>query len=492
MGDRSRAGGRAPPVARAARRGAPATAPRGWGAQAPVSGGTPAGAAMKDARQGGPCAPVAPPGARVVALCFMATLVAYVERTGFNVAFTAAAAQRGLSQADKGTVLSAFYWGYALTQVPGGYLASKLGGQRVLCSSMITLAVVSILTPMTDKVEGSDVGDSPWWLTSVAAARVCVGVVQGVVFPSVHTLLAEWIAPHARSRCVSVAMSGMYLGSAVAMLVAPATVEAIGARGQLQVHAAASVFWLAFFVAAFPHRALPGGIKRDTLPTTAPSANGGSGAKGASVVVRGGAIPWGAMFRSPAVWAIIVNNFGYHYLVYVLVSWQPTYFEEALGVRLAGNKLASSGPYFVMTVCTTVGGLLSDALISRGNSVATARKYINSAGFALSTLALAAVPYVTNPSAAALVIAVAVGAAAIARGGFAVNHMDIAPRYAGVLMGLSNSAGTLAGVVGVKLTGTILHVTHGTWAPVFHVAGAICAAVAVVFAIFGRGEKLFH
>ena len=37
---------------------------------------------------------------------------------------------------------------------------------------MITLAVVSILTPMTDKVEGSDVGDSPWWLTSVAAARV--------------------------------------------------------------------------------------------------------------------------------------------------------------------------------------------------------------------------------------------------------------------------------------------------------------------------------
>ena len=40
---------------------------------------------------------------------------------------------------------------------------------------------------------------------------------------------------------------------------------------------------------------------------------------------------------------------------------------------------------------------------------------------------------------------VALGCAALARGGFSVNHMDIAPRYAGIVMGFSNTAGTLAG-----------------------------------------------
>ena len=37
------------------------------------------------------------------------------------------------------------------------------------------------------------------------------------------------------------------------------------------------------------------------------------------------------------------------------------------------------------------------------------------------------------------------GLAGFARGGFSVNHMDIAPRHAGVVMGISNTAGTVAG-----------------------------------------------
>lgn len=386
----------------------------------------------------------------------------------------------------------------------------------MLAGSMTALAVVSLLTPLAgghgDEGEGEEgegsggagVAGAAVWLLGVALARVAIGVVQGVIFPSVHTLLAEWIAPHARSRCVSVAMSGMYLGSALAMLAAPVSVESIGAEGQLKTHAFAAILWLAAFVLVFPHTTTPPGAK-PVLPVSLASAgvgakvggggvggNGsGNGVNGAGKRVSSGAVPWGGMLRSPAVWAIIVNNFGYHYLVYVLVSWQPTYFQEALGVRLAGNKFASAGPYFVMTVCTTAGGLLSDALIARGYTVASARKTINSAGFAVATLALLIVPAQTGAAAAAGWIALALGAAAVARGGFAVNHMDIAPRHAGVLMGLSNSAGTLAGVVGVKLTGTILEASGGTWAPVFHVAAAICAAVAGVFAVFGRGERLF-
>ncbi|KAE8660975.1 putative anion transporter 6 [Hibiscus syriacus] len=40
--------------------------------------------------------------------------------------------------------------------------------------------------------------------------------------------------------------------------------------------------------------------------------------------------------------------------------------------------------------------------------------------------------------------------------GFAVNHMDIAPKYAGIVMGVSNTAGTLAGIIGVDMTRKLL------------------------------------
>lgn len=53
----------------------------------------------------------------IIAACFLATFIAYVERTGFSVAYTAAAKDHAVSEAVKGTVLSSFFWGYAVSQV---------------------------------------------------------------------------------------------------------------------------------------------------------------------------------------------------------------------------------------------------------------------------------------------------------------------------------------------------------------------------------------
>ena len=65
----------------------------------------------------GPCMALQEPRHQVTLLCFLGTLVAYVERVGFSIAFTEMAKQAGTSEAVKGAVLSAFYWGYSLSQV---------------------------------------------------------------------------------------------------------------------------------------------------------------------------------------------------------------------------------------------------------------------------------------------------------------------------------------------------------------------------------------
>jgi sugar phosphate permease len=57
------------------------------------------------------------PRYQIVFACFLATFAMYVERVGFSIAFTAMAKEAALDESSKGTVLSAFFWGYAVSQV---------------------------------------------------------------------------------------------------------------------------------------------------------------------------------------------------------------------------------------------------------------------------------------------------------------------------------------------------------------------------------------
>jgi len=75
-------------------------------------------------------------------------------------------------------------------------------------------------------------------------------------------------------------------------------------------------------------------------------------------------------------------------------------------------------------------------------------------------------------------------------GGFGVNHLDIAPRGAGVIMGLSNTAATIPGIIGVYVSGLILEAT-GSWAVVFQTAAGVYVFGLVFYLIFASSKKLF-
>ena len=66
-------------------------------------------------------------------------------------------------------------------------------------------------------------------------------------------------------------------------------------------------------------------------------------------------------------------------------------------------------------------------------------------GFIGAASALMFMPRANDVTSGVAATTSALALAGFARGGFSVNHMDIAPKYAGILMGISNTAGTLAG-----------------------------------------------
>lgn len=82
-------------------------------------------------------------------------------------------------------------------------------------------------------------------------------------------------------------------------------------------------------------------------------------------------------------------------------------------------------------------------------------------GFWGTAGALLLMPAARGEAAGVAATSLALGAAGLARGGFSVNHMDIAPQYAGVVMGISNTAGTLAGAPAAGWAGSALPLVAG-------------------------------
>ncbi|PWA56250.1 Major facilitator superfamily [Artemisia annua] len=425
----------------------------------------------------------------IVILTFICTSVCYVERVGFSIAYTVAADAEGVSQSSKGTILSTFYYGYALSQVPGGWAAQKIGGRRVLLLSFILWSLTCALVPL-----------DPNRVITLVIARLLVGVAQGFIFPSIHTVLAQWVPPHERSRSVSLTTSGMYLGAAMGMLLLPSLVKLRGPQSVFLAEAALGGLWslLWFKFASDPPRsqnpkAAASGFGESLLPV--------NGSQSQRTKNDKSQIPWRKIFLSLPVWAIVANNFTFHYALYVLMNWLPTYFELGLNSSLQDMGSSKMMPYLNMFVFSNIGGVIADHVITKKiMSVTKARKVLNTVGFAVASFALIAIPHFRTPDGVVLCSSLALGFLALGRAGFAVNHMDIAPRYAGIVMGVSNTAGTLAGIIGVGLTGQLLEAAKAidsdlsspdSWRAVFFIPGLLCILSSVVFLLFSTGERIF-
>ncbi|KAL4429992.1 hypothetical protein ABPG77_004362 [Micractinium sp. CCAP 211/92] len=428
------------------------------------------------------------PRFQVVMACFLATLTMYVERVGFSIAFTTMANEAGVDEGVKGTVLSAFFWGYAVSQIPGGWAAQRWGGEHTLSVSFALWSLASLATPGT--------AASP---RAVASARVCVGLAQGFLIPAVHTVLAHWIPPTERARAVSLTTSGMYLGSAAAMLVLPSVAAAYGPHFLLRLVGILGLAWLAVWRLTL--RSLRRAAAAGTMPLH-DSSSGGLGAgegssKGHAREGRPVATPWRSILSHPAVWAIVVNNFTFHYAFYVVMNWLPTYFDKVLHADLAHMGTIKALPYLLMFAASNAGGWAGDWVINvRRRSVAAGRKLVNTAGFWSAAVALMLMAGARSPGWGVLLTTLTLGCAGFSRGGFSVNHMDIAPKFAGVIMGISNTAGTLAGVVGVAVTGYLLQWAGGAdrpagWYQAFALSAVQCVGGSLLFLAAARGERLF-
>ena len=451
-----------------------------------------------------------------VFLCFLCTWVSYVERQGFSISYTAIASHQNTPESVKGVVLSAFYYGYASSQVPGGWIASKIGGWKVLQLSHVIWGLCSALTPT---VVSLVFNDKPFVLP-LLFARVMVGLAQGAVIPSIHTVLSQWIPVDEKARAVSFTTSGLYLGSATAMAVFPSVITSLNPESIPLISATMAFSWICLtFIFAREPIGDPLGISNNALKshhsTPLPLTNqmkdkddkedvlegihpGSSVSHSRTTKGSPNTVNWSMMLSRAAVWAIVTNNFTFHYAFYVVMNWLPTFIHSALKVELSDLGSLKIAPYVLMFLVSNLGGIVGDYLVTKKSwNVGVVRKLINTIGFVVATIALLLIPSMKSVTSSLMMTSLAVSGCAFARGGFSVNHMDIGPKYAGIIMGISNCAGTISGVIGVSLSGIILDSFGGAssmtgWAYVFGIPAILNIIGAVHFCIYARGDRIFN
>jgi len=200
--------------------------------------------------------------------------------------------------------------------------------------------------------------------------------------------------------------------------------------------------------------------------------------------------PWRSFFTSKPVWAIIVANFCRSWSFYLLINSQAEYFREALDYNVGKDPFLAALPHLTMSCVVPFAGKLADYLRRNYLTTTVVRKMMNCGGFGIEAVFLLVVAYAKNPRLAIGALTIAVGFSGFAISGFNVNHLDIAPRYASILMGISNGVGTLAGMLcPVAVEFLTRQGTRDEWAHVFLIASLIHFAGVIFYGMFASGEK---
>lgn len=373
-----------------------------------------------------------------------------------------------------------------MTQIPGGFLAAKVSPTKLFGAAIACSSCLNMLIPTATEI-------SP---ICVICVRVLQGLVEGVTYPSCHGIWRWWAPPLERSRLATLAFCGSYGGAVLGMPISGFLADQIGWYAPFYFYGCAGVVWYMFWLwLAFEKPSKHPAISPREQMYIEQSINVGN----ANVSTKNPTImttPWRKVFTSMPVWAIIVANFARSWTFYLLLITQPKYFKEVFGMSLTEGSSLAALPHLVMTIIVPFGGMLADWLRRKEYlSTTNVRKVFNCGGFGGEALFLLVVGYTRNKSVAIVALVTAVGCSGFAISGFNVNHLDIAPRYASILMGISNGVGTLSGMACPITTEQItkdhssMELIENEWGHVFLIASSIHFIGVIFYAIFASGEQ---
>lgn len=265
----------------------------------------------------------------VVLLAFFGFFNVYALRVNLSVAIVAMTDVRTVENPDgsfsqeqdfdwdskqKGYILSSFFYGYITTQIIGGYLGFRYGGNRFFGIGIGVTAVLTLLTPIAAKTD--------YYL--LLSVRIVEGIFEGLTFPCMYDVWSHWAPPLERSRMAGFATAGNYVGTVVAMPLSGVFAVYLGWESVFYIFGAVGLVWFILWTLI---------VKRSPQEDhrmTDEERNyiiASIGSHEINHIPKFSEIPWKSIFTSKHVWAIIVAHFCESWGFFTLLTELPSFMK---------------------------------------------------------------------------------------------------------------------------------------------------------------------
>lgn len=396
----------------------------------------------------------------------IATTINYLDRSVMGIAGPSMMEDLSINATQFGILSSAFFWSYALMQLPAGAIVDKLGTKLAYIIAIIWWSIATILTG-TLRSFGALIG-----------ARILMGVGEAPSFPTNTKVISDWFPSHERGIANSLLTTGIACGAGI---FTPILAVIINSYGWQYAFYLCGLLGIIFAIAW--------GLFYKKHPSEHPKVNkaelehilAGSATQEAAVEAAGPKVKWYSLLKYKTVWYLYFGYFAQNYILYLMLTWLPTYLVVERDMSLLKAGFNAVIPWVVTTIGALLGGKLSDYFIQKGMSPLIARRTVMAIGMALSTTIIFAA-FVESAVAALVWISISLGGAALAGACVWATVADIAPKnLVGTLAGVQGFFGNIAGWVAPILTGYLL-VQSGNFIAPLVVAGIVAGLAAILYA----------
>jgi ACS family glucarate transporter-like MFS transporter len=293
-----------------------------------------------------------PTGVRhqVVVLVTLMAVMLYLDRNCLAILERPVKHDLGLTNAQMAWLLSAFFWTYALAQVPSGWLSDRFGARPVLTLYILAWSLFTGLLGLA----GS--------FMDLLMFRFGCGLAQAGAFPTSASILSKWVPFRGRGFASGVVSTGGRVGGVLAPASTAYLVVLVGWQQTLFLYGALGLavafgFWRIVRDRPADH---PGcnhmeqTLILDGRPAAATDPHGAVGG-----------IPLGPMIRNRSLWLSSLSQFGTNFGWVFLLTWLPRFLEEVHKVPLVLRGWMTSVPILIGIAGMLAGGWVVDALTRR-------------------------------------------------------------------------------------------------------------------------------